>query len=78
MNEICNEINVDTEDRCTLTKGHDGSHLGVTAYGAKTPFYAKNEERRELQSALSAAEKSALELAKHLRRASLAVSKLFP
>jgi hypothetical protein len=78
MSELCNEINVDTEDRCTRERGHDGPHLGVTVYGAKTPFYTVNQEKRELANSLRRAEIHALDLAKELRQASLVVSKLFP
>jgi hypothetical protein len=78
MDDTCNEINVDTEDRCMLARGHDGPHIGLTAYGAKTPFYTVNQEKRELANSLRRAEIHALDLAKELRLASLAVSKLFP
>ena len=78
MSELCNEINVDTEDRCILPAGHTSHHIGKTAYGHNLPFYKKQSERAELVNSLRRAEVHALDLAKELRLASLAVSKLFP
>jgi hypothetical protein len=78
MATICDELNVDTELRCVLPAGHTGAHVSKTQHGGILPFYTQSDEKQELVSALASAETSALDLARHLRRASLAVSRLFP
>ena len=76
MSEKCNELHLDTEDRCDLSAGHEGPHSATSVYGARVPFYSANQEKRELANSLRRAEIHALDLAKELRLASLAVSKL--
>lgn len=94
FHNACGELNVDHDSRCILEKGHDGPHrldlVSESEYNRLSRKMAEEIDREIIQeisnkaeglalsNSLRRAEIHALDLAKELRNASLAVSKLFP